>query len=92
MQAVHLSTSNLESETDVTFLDAALRMMAGVVDVAAVRSIGLVSVLYDEHKVTPSSIVRAVRSVGFDVRLLKPSRLRRRAVPRALQSARIARA
>lgn len=92
MQAIHLSTSDLESETDVTFLDAVLRMLAGVADVAAVRSIGLVSVLYDEHKISPSSIVRAVRSVGFDARLLKPSRLGRRAVPRAVQSARIARA
>ena len=92
MQAIHLSTSDLESETDITFLDAVLRMMAGVADVAAVRSIGLVSVLYDERKISPSSIVRAVRLVGFDARLLKPSRLRRRAVPRAVQSARIARA
>ena len=92
MQAVHINTSDLESDTDVTFLDAALRMMAGVVDVAAVRSIGLVSVLYDEHKITPSSILRAVRSVGFDARLLKPSRLRRRRTPRAVHAARIARA
>jgi hypothetical protein len=92
MQAIHLNTSNLESETDVTFLAAALRMLAGVADVAAVRSIGLVSVLYDEHKITAPGILRAVRSVGFDARLLKPSRLRRRPLPRAVQSARIARA
>ena len=92
MQAIHLNTSDLESESDVTFLGAALRMMAGVVDVAAVRSIGLVSVLYDEHKIRPAGILRAVRSIGFDARLLKPSRLRRRSVPRAVQAARIARA
>jgi hypothetical protein len=92
MQAVHLNTSDLQSESDVTFLDAVLRMVAGVADVAAVRSIGLVSVLYDERKIRPAGILRAVRSVGFDARLLKPSRLRRRSVPRAVQAARIARA
>lgn len=91
MQAIHLNTSDLESDTDVTFLYAALRMLAGVVDVAAVRSIGLVSVLYDEHKIRPSSILGAVRSVGFDARLLRPSSLRRTRTPRVLHSARNAR-
>ena len=91
MQAIHLNTTDLESETDVTFVDAVLRMLAGVADVAAVRSMGLISVLYDEHKIGPSSILSAVRSVGFDARLLKPSTLRRKRTPRVLQSARTAR-
>jgi copper chaperone CopZ len=82
MQAVHIDTSNIDDETDVSLIQAVLRMMAGVADVVAVRSLGLVSVLYDEHKTSPRTIVRAMRSSGYDARLLRPSDLSRRGKPR----------
>jgi copper chaperone CopZ len=81
MQAVHIDTSNIDDETDVSLIQAVLRMMAGVADVVAVRSLGLVSVLYDEHKTSPRTIVRAMRSSGYDARLLRPSDLSRRRKP-----------
>lgn len=81
MQAIHIDTLNIEDETDVTLVEAILRMMAGVADVVAVRSLGIVSVLYDEHKTSPRSIVRAMRTSGYDARLLRPSDLTRRRKP-----------
>jgi hypothetical protein len=78
MQAVHINTNGIDSPTDATFLEAVLRMLAGVVDVTAVQSLGLVSVLYDEHKITPRTILREVRATGFDARFFRPSAVRRR--------------
>jgi hypothetical protein len=78
MQAIHIDTVGLDSPTDATFLEAVLRMLAGVADVAAVRSLGLVSVLYDEHKITPRTILREIRATGFDARFMRPGALQRR--------------
>ena len=82
MKAIHIDTFNIEDDTDVTLVEAVLRMMAGVADVVAVRSLGIVSVLYDERKTSPRSILRAMRSSGYDARLLRPSDLTRRRGPR----------
>ena len=84
MQAIHIGTSAIESSGDATLLDAILRMLAGVADVVAVKSMGLVSVLYDEHKTGPRAILRAMRQAGYDARLLRPSQYcRGRALPEA---------
>jgi hypothetical protein len=76
MQAIHIATG-LESPSEATFLEAVLRMLSGVADARAVRSMGLVSVLYDEHKITPRTILREIRAIGFDARFFRPSALRR---------------
>jgi hypothetical protein len=76
MQAIHIDTIGLDSPSDATFLEAVLRMLAGVADVASVRSLGIVSVLYDEHKVTPRTILREIRAIGFDARFFRPSAVR----------------
>ena len=75
MQAIHIQ-AGLESPDEATFLTAVLRMLWGVADATAVYSMGLVSVLYDEHKVTPRTILREVRATGFDARFFRPSALR----------------
>ena len=77
MQAIHIATG-LETPSEATFVEAVLRMLAGVADVRAVRSMGLVSVLYDEHKITPRTILREIRATGFDARFFRPSALRKR--------------
>jgi hypothetical protein len=77
MQAIHIESHSIDTDSDATFLEAVLRMFAGVADVVAVRSLGLVSVLYDEHKITPRTILREVRAAGFDARFFRPSRVRR---------------
>lgn len=78
MQAIHITTTSLQSSTDASLLEAVLGMLAGVADVVAVRSLGVVSVLYDEHKITPRTILRAMRSTGYDAKLIRPSSLQRR--------------
>ena len=83
MKAIHINTTSLESTSDVSLLEAVLRMLAGVADVVAVRSLGVVSVLYDEHKVGPRTILTAMRSTGYDAKLIRPSSLQRRAGARA---------
>lgn len=77
MQAIHIGAAGLDTPTDATFLDAVLRMIAGVADVVVVRSLGLVSVLYDERTVTPRTILREIRATGFDARFMRPGSLRR---------------
>lgn len=76
MKAIHIDADNIETESDATFIEAVLRMLAGVADVVAVRSLGRISVLYDEHKVTPRTILREIRSTGFDARFFRPSAVR----------------
>jgi hypothetical protein len=83
MRAVHIDTRSLETPDDATFIEAALRMLAGVADVVAVRSLGIVSVLYDERRITARTILRQIRATGFDACFFRPSEVRRRALPPA---------
>ena len=87
MQAIHIDTHGIDTSEDATFVEADLRMLAGVADVVAVRSLGRISVLYDERKITPSTILREIRAVGFDARFFRPSGVRRFATPRTAPSA-----
>ena len=56
MQVVHITTTGVETPDDVVLVEAVLRMLAGIADVAAVRSLGLVSVLYDEQQIAPRTV------------------------------------
>jgi len=76
MHAIHIA-AGLDTPSDASLVEAVLRMLAGVADVVAVQSLGLISVLYDEHKVGPRTILRALRSSGYDARLVRPSTLHR---------------
>ncbi|HEY5432903.1 MAG TPA: heavy-metal-associated domain-containing protein [Coriobacteriia bacterium] len=77
MQAIHITTTGVETPDDVSLLEAVLRMLAGIADVAAVRSLGLVSVLYDERQIAPRTVLRAIRSTGYGARLIRPAARRR---------------
>jgi hypothetical protein len=81
MQAIHIDTHGIDTTDDATFIEAVLRMLAGVADVVAVRSLGLISVLYDERKITPRTILREIRATGFDARFFRPSAVRPAALP-----------
>jgi len=78
MQAIHITTSGIECPDDVVLIEAVLRMLSGIADVAAVRSLGLVSVLYDEQQIAPRTVLRAIRSTGYGARLIRPDGTRRR--------------
>ncbi len=78
MQVIHIITTGVETPGDVVLVEAVLRMLAGITEVAAVRSLGLVSVLYDERAIAPQTVLRAIRSTGYGARLVRPDSARRR--------------
>ena len=80
MQVIHITTTGLQTSDDVTLVEAVLRMLAGIADVAAVRSLGLVSVLYDEEQIGPRTVLRAIRSTGYGARLARSDGSRRRSI------------
>lgn len=66
MKSLHLHTERVTCGDEASLVEMSVRYARGVVDVAAVHQIGLLSVLYDERTTTPRSIVRTIRSLGFD--------------------------
>jgi hypothetical protein len=72
VKAIHLRLSGLRRK-GTQGLERALSALRGVVSVAAVGSIGLVSVLYDETVASAAQIMRAARAVGFDARIYRPA-------------------
>lgn len=69
MTAIHLSTAGLASDWTAVTVETTLRRLAGVVRVAIVRSLGIVSVLFDERSSSAEKILAAVRAAGVDARL-----------------------
>jgi copper chaperone CopZ len=80
VQAIHITTTGIETPDDVSLVEAVLRMLAGIADVAAVRSLKLVSVLYDESAISPRTVLRAIRSTGYGARLIRRAGSRRRSL------------
>jgi len=71
MTAIHLMASGLTSEWTAKTIETTLRRVTGVAKVAVVRSLGLVSVLFDERRSTSEQILRAMRAAGIDARLYR---------------------
>ena len=67
MTAIHLSAPGLTSDWAAVTIDTTLKRLAGVAKVAVVRSLGLVSVLFDERRSSPEQIMRAVQAAGVEV-------------------------
>ncbi len=65
MHAVHLRIEGTTRDSDMNTVESALRMVAGVIHVIVVRSMALVSVLYDETVADAARILAAVRDAGF---------------------------
>lgn len=80
MQAIHITTTGIETPDDVSLVEAVLRMLAGIADVAAVRSLRLISVLYDEQAISPRTVLRTIRSTGYGARIFRPDGSRRRSM------------
>ena len=53
MTAVHLSTAGLSSDWTAITIETTLRRLAGVARVAVMRSLNLVSVMFDEREASP---------------------------------------
>jgi len=72
MTAIHIRTSELRSEWSVEIARKAAASVAGVARVAAARSLGLVSVMFDETRASAEQIVSALRRAGFDASVYHP--------------------
>lgn len=70
--AIHMRTTDLTSEWAAFLVEMIVSRIAGVIRVAVVRSMGIVSVMYDETKANAEQILRAVRAVGFDADIHDP--------------------
>lgn len=66
MRAAHLHTQGIHDDNEAAAVEMIVRLAEGVSDVASIRSLELVSVLYDESKTCLPSILGAVRAAGFD--------------------------
>jgi len=72
MVAIHVRTAGLTSEWATALVEMTISRISGVTRVVAVKSIGIVSVMYDETKANAEQILRAVRSIGFDADVHQP--------------------
>lgn len=66
MTAIHLRTTGLTSEWATAMVEMTVSRMSGVARVVAVKSMGIVSVMYDGTKANAEQILRTVRAIGFD--------------------------
>jgi copper chaperone CopZ len=72
MQAVHIQIDGLTDEYEASLVEMLVRFVDGVKDVASIRSLHLISVLFDESVATAAQILRAVRRAGFSARMYRP--------------------
>jgi hypothetical protein len=70
LRAIHLKTSALTSEWATAFAEMTVSRIGGVAKVIAVRSLGIVSVMFDDSSTNPEKIVLALRAAGVDARVL----------------------
>ena len=68
MKAVHIQTQGIADENESALVEAVVRFTDGVKDVASVRSMNLLSVLYDEREADANQILRTVRQAGFSAK------------------------
>jgi hypothetical protein len=74
MRAVHILIEGLRDEYEAVLAEMLVRFVDGVKDVASIRSIHLISVLYDESVATVRQILRTLRAAGFSAKTYRPAR------------------
>ena len=77
MQAVHIRAEGVTDKNASAFAEMLLWLTQGVKDVAAMPSLHLISVLYDERVADLTVILSAIRRAGFRAYVVRPSRSRR---------------
>jgi hypothetical protein len=82
MQAVHIKSDDLDTDYQAALTEMLIRFTDGVKDVVLVRSMHLISVLYDEQIADATQIIRALRAAGVRARRLRPARSRATRAPR----------
>ncbi|MHB1341385.1 MAG: heavy-metal-associated domain-containing protein [Coriobacteriia bacterium] len=70
--AVHIQTAGFYCGACPKVVEKAVGSLVGVLDVVAVRSMGLTSILYDTDLVDRESICDRIRTAGFSAEVAKP--------------------
>ena len=65
MKAVHLRIEDPHDETEAATVEAVARYSAGVKDVASIRSLNMISVLYDDARTDVSRLLANLAHTGF---------------------------
>lgn len=73
MTAIHMRMARLRGSKAAARLHQTIERIAGVSQIAIVASAGVISVMFDETVATAEQIVQAVRSAGFNVRMVTPA-------------------
>ena len=76
MRAAHFRADGFHDDNEAAFIEMIVRLIDGVNDVASIRSLHLISVLYDERVADVTQIMKAVRSAGYRARRYRPRRRR----------------
>lgn len=71
LRAIHLRTAALTSEWTTAWAEMTVARVAGVAKVVAVKSLGIVSVMFDDSTTSPEKIVLALRAAGVDARIMR---------------------
>jgi hypothetical protein len=71
LRAIHLRTAALTSEWAAALAEMAVARVGGVAKVIAVRSLGVVSVMFDDTSTNPERIIMALQAVGVDARIMR---------------------
>lgn len=70
MKALHVRTYGMFCDRCTTAVEDAVSRLDGVTAAMAVKSLDLTSVLYEPLAVSPESIAKAIRSLGFETRII----------------------
>jgi hypothetical protein len=70
LRAIHLKTAALTSDWGSAFVEMTVARISGVARVVVVRSLGIVSVMFDDSSTNPEKIVLGLRAAGIDARIL----------------------
>lgn len=67
--ALHIRTTGFYCKACPVVVERAIGSLPGVVDVVAVRTMALTSVLYDPDVITPDDLCSRIRAAGFGAEL-----------------------
>jgi len=73
MRVIHLQMDAARTYSDVSFLERVLQMLDGVLKIATLTSLGLMSVMFDEDVTDPDELVRTARRAGLGVYQYRPA-------------------
>ena len=71
MEAVHVSTHGMYCDRCTRAVERALDDVEGIEASIAVKSLDVVSVLYEPMTVSPETIEETIRAAGFEARVVR---------------------